>query len=391
MDFRTREFLTDHIKQTMGFYHPRCIDSEGGFYHYFKDDGRVYDASHRHLVSSARFVFNYAMAARHFDRDDYRELARHGLAFLERQHRDPDTGGYAWTVRDGRPEDRTNHCYGLAFVMVANATALMAGIEEARETLYRTFDLMEAHLWSEQDGLYKDEASADWGTVPPYRGQNANMHGCEAMLAAYEATRDGRFLDRAYTLAKNISVCQADLADGLVWEHYHQDWTIDWNYNREDPKHLFRPWGFQIGHQTEWTKLLLILARHRDEPWMLERAQSLFDRALDWGWDDENGGIVYGCAPDGSICDGDKYFWVQAETFAAAALLAEKTGEERYWQWYDRIWDYAWQHFVDHQHGAWYRILDSQNRKYDDCKSPAGKTDYHTMGAAYEVVGLIRG
>lgn len=389
MNFRARQFLLEHIQHTMAFYHPRCVDRAGGFYHYFKDDGRVYDAHHRHLVSSARFVFNYAMAARQFGRSDYQALARHGLAFLKERHYNPSTGGYAWTLRDGQPEDTTNHCYGLAFVMVANATALRAGIKEARNDLYQTFELMEEHLWSPQEGLYKDEASADWREIAPYRGQNANMHGCEAMLAAFEATRDERFLERAYTLARHITVRQADLADGLIWEHYHPDWSIDWNYNRDDPKHLFRPWGFQIGHQTEWTKLLLTLARYQDESWMLERAQSLFDRALDWGWDQEHGGIVYGCAPDGSVCDGDKYFWVQAETFAAAARLADKTGDDRYWQWYDRIWLYAWRHFIDHEHGAWFRILDRQNHKYDDCKSPAGKTDYHTMGATYEVLSLL--
>ena len=55
------------------------------------------------------------------------------------------------------------------------------------------------------------------------------------------------------------------------------------------------------------------------------------------------------------ICDGDKYFWVQAESFAAAALLAVRTGEEGYWSWYDRIWDYSWRHMIDHRYGAWFR------------------------------------
>ncbi|MGE5864194.1 MAG: flagellar biosynthetic protein FliR, partial [Rhizobacter sp.] len=43
-DFRSEAFLREHIRHTMAFYHPRCIDPAGGFFHYFKDDGRVYDA-----------------------------------------------------------------------------------------------------------------------------------------------------------------------------------------------------------------------------------------------------------------------------------------------------------------------------------------------------------
>ena len=53
--------------------------------------------------------------------------------------------------------------------------------------------------------------------------------------------------------------------------------------------------------------------------------------------------------------------WVQAESFAAAALLAQRTGKAAYWGWYDRIWDYCWRHFVDHEQGAWFRILDPAN------------------------------
>jgi hypothetical protein len=38
---------------------------------------------------------------------------------------------------------------------------------------------------------------------------------------------------------------------------------------------------------------------------------------------------------------------------------------------------------------AWYRILTADNRKISDEKSPAGKVDYHTMGACYEVLPLL--
>ena len=60
-----------------------------------------------------------------------------------------------------------------------------------------------------------------------------------------------------------------------------------------------------------------------------------------------------------------------------------------YWGWYNRIWEYSWNHMVDHEYGAWFRILDSDNNKYDNLKSPVGKTDYHTMGACYEVLNSL--
>ena len=403
-DFRSIAFLRDHIARTMAFYHPRCIDPAGGFFHYFMDDGTVYDAGHRHLVSSTRFVFNYAMAWREFGEPEYRQAMLHGLRYLREVHRDPAGGGYAWTIRDGAPEDRTNHCYGLAFVLLAYSHALMAGVEEARGWMDETWRLLEARFWEPAHGLYRDEADADWN-FSGYRGQNANMHMCEAMLAAFEASCDPRYLERALLLADNMTRRQAARAGGLVWEHYDSDWSIDWNYHLDDPKHLFRPWGFQPGHQTEWAKLLLILDYHVDAGWLLPTARHLFDAAVARSWDGQRGGLYYGFAPesrrqpgmqgapiagDSFVCDDDKYFWVQAETLAAAALLAARTGDDAYWGWHDRLWAYAWAHMIDHEHGAWYRILDADNRKYGDDKSPAGKVDYHTMGAAYEVMNLLR-
>ena len=67
-----------------------------------------------------------------------------------------------------------------------------------------------------------------------------------------------------------------------------------------------------------------------------------------------------------------------------------RTGEDKYWAWYDKAWAFADQCFVDYEYGAWYRILDGNNKKYDDLKSPPSKTDYHPLAACYETLEAIR-
>ena len=96
-DFRSPEFLLGHVRHTLSFYEGRCIDPTGGFFHFYKDDGTVYDRRTRHLVSSTRFVFNHAMAFRHFGKAEQQAAVRHGLDFLKRAHAQPQ-GGYAWQV-----------------------------------------------------------------------------------------------------------------------------------------------------------------------------------------------------------------------------------------------------------------------------------------------------
>ena len=388
--FRDKDFLIKHAESIMHFYHPRCIDKEkGGFFHYFKDDGSVYDSATKHLVSSTRFIYNYSMAYIHFKDDEYLDAVRHGINFLRNSHLNQKTGGYAWILNGKSMADSSNYCYGLAFVLLAYSTAYKAGISEAKIYIEEVFELMEKYFWRDEFGLYADEISYDWSKVSNYRGQNANMHSCEALIASYEATNEQKYLDRALIISDNICNRQAEQADGLIWEHYSSEWRIDWSFNKDKPDDLFRPWGFQVGHLTEWSKLLLILERYVNKDWLLPRAIELFEDAVEMGWDEKNDGLFYGFAPNGDICDRDKYFWVQAESFAAAALLANRTKDAKYWDWYEMIWQFSWKHMIDHNYGAWFRILDGKNNKYDDLKSPAGKTDYHTMGACYEVLKVI--
>ena len=388
MNYRSRQFLEDHIRHTLSFYDARCLDPTGGFYHCYMNNGELFNPKLKTLVASCRFVMNYAKAWQHFGEEKYRAYVTQGLDYLRNVHRNPVTGGYAWKIDNGEIIDATNHCYGLAFVLLAYSNAFQAGLPEAKEWIDETFELMEARFWDASFGRYACEADAHWG-LNAYRGQNDNMHCCEALIVAYETTGQQRFLDRACLLAENVAYKNVRETGGHIWEHYTENWQPDLEYNKNDNSNSLRPWGVQTGHQTEWAKLLLILDRHRPEPWRLERAQVLFDTAVRFGWDHIHGGFVYGYDLSGHPCDHDKYFWVQAESIAAAALLADRTRNEAYWNWYDRIWDYAFRHFVDHDHGAWYRILRQDNTRYDDRKTYNNKADYHTMGACYEVLNVI--
>ncbi len=390
-DYRSASFLLRHIRHTLSFYDDKAVDPAGGFFQCFLDNGDIFDRDTRTLVGSCRFVFNYARAYLQFGEARYLEWTKHGMRYLRQVHRNPATGGYAWKIVAGRVADDTNHCYGLAFVLLASAWAMRAGMQEAKVWLEETFELMEKRFWLEEFGVYANEADGAW-KLSSYRGQNDNMHACEALLAAFEATGERHYLERAALLATqftNGGLPQAALPDGQIWEHYRSDWHPDLEYNKRDASNHIRPWGIQTGHQTEWAKLLLILDRHAPAEWHTQRAQALFDISIEYGWDAKYGGLFYGYDLSGSVCFDQKYFWVQAENLAAAALLADRTGKEKYWQWYKRIWEYCWQHFVDHQYGAWYRILSVDNQRLSDRKSCNNKTDYHTMGACYEVLNVL--
>lgn len=384
-EFSSPEFLRRHIGSILDFYEPRVRSNDGGFHQCFLDDGSVYDFGIRHLVSSTRFVFNYATAYRQHGNAHYLQWAAEGFEFLQSHHRQPQ-GHYAWVIDKGEVIDGRAMAYGHAFVLLAAASCARINVKGATEIIEEVWQLVEQYFWDEQGQAYTDERDATLSSLDPYRGQNANMHMCEALLACFDATGDSRFLNRASSLARRFAVELAQINDGLIWEHYDSSWRCDMQYNIEKPDDLFKPWGFQPGHQLEWSKLLMALNAIQPDPLWVQRAIELYNAAMTKGWDTEFEGLVYGFAPDGSFSDAHKYFWVHAEGFAAAWRLYRYTGQERYLEDYNRLWGYSWKTLIDHEHGAWFRIRTREGQAVDKLKSPPGKTDYHTMGACWDVL-----
>ena len=103
-DFENAEFLRDHVQKVLNFYRGSALDSSGGFFHGFQDDGTLFDKDLRHIVSSCRFIFNFAGAYCREENPEDLALAEHGLRFLTSAHRMQD-GFYAWELKEGRVSD----------------------------------------------------------------------------------------------------------------------------------------------------------------------------------------------------------------------------------------------------------------------------------------------
>ena len=387
-DFEDPSFLEQHIKSILAFYDMRAFSVAGGLKGCFLDNGESFSPKSRQLVGSARYVFNYATAYRLYGDSKHLAWAKWGLDFLTTQHRQ-DNGGYAWLIEDGAIVDNRVMAYGHAFILLAAASCLKAGIREAAEVVSGVYTFMETYFWDDEGQAYADERDSTLKSLSTYRGQNANMHMCEALLAAWQATAGQKYLDRAEKLAQRFAIDLARQSGGQIWEHYDLNWNVDMAYNIDTPNDRYRPWGFQVGHQTEWCKLLLILDDTRPDAKWLSTAKALYDTAMTSGWDKIHGGIVYGIAPNGHICSDQKHFWVQAESFAAAWRLYQRTRDKTYLNDYKRIWQWSWDHMIDHEHGAWFRVRNRDGSAIDDKKSPLGKTDYHTMGACWDVLSTF--
>ena len=362
------------------------------------ETGDRYTGDRRHLVATCRSVANFALGALADGPEWCLPAADHGLTFLEAAHRSDD-GGYDLVVAaDGDPVDRTKSAYGHAFVLLAYARAADAGVDGARQGLERTHALIEERF-RDDAGLLRSDCDGDWTELEPYRGQNANMHACEAYLAAYEATGEAAYLDRARHIAAAITVEFAAETGGLLWEHYTPAWEHDFAYNEDEPRHQFRPPGYQPGHHAEWAKFLALLDRYDAEPpetpdsdadrgWY-GRGLELFDAAVDRGWAEN--GFVYTHAADGSPLVEDRYGWALAEAIGAAAALAERAtargdaeAAERLRRWHRRL--LVRTDLFRGPAGVWYekRLPADADGDLVAPSPPGVEPDYHPAGAFFE-------
>ena len=386
-------FLREQIGSILSFYKRFSVQPEKGFNQSIHSNGDSKNPCHYHLVSSCRLVVNFArgamLSATSVQKSQNIVIVKHGLRFIDQHHRWQDGQGFHWELKNDEVTDPDQYCYGYAFLMLTYANAYQAGIQEALPALKAMHSLMQQVFWQEQFGLFADQVNAQSGKWCDYRGQNANMHACEALIAAFEATQDQVYLQQALGLADTIVNRQTMSTHGLLWEHYTQYWQLDWTYNQHDPQNLYKPWGYQTGHFTEWAKLLLILHSHKPIPWLLDKAKFLLDTAWECGWDEVRGGLYYGFDPQGNVCDDNKYFWVHAETLPALAMLAKHYPGGPYIAQLQQLGDYVEAYFIEPSNRVWYRVLNADNLLSDQWIAlPGAKCDYHSLGACYD---LLRG
>ncbi|MBW7056671.1 AGE family epimerase/isomerase [Paracoccus bogoriensis] len=372
-----RAFLVADARRALDFFDasPRA----GGGFHLLDGQGVPRPTGLQELHTTTRLVHSYALA--HVaGRPDRAGIVDQGMDYLWRRHRDADHGGYLWALEDDTIADGTKLAYGQVFVLLAASSAKLAGHPDADRLLADVSEVLERYYWDEAAGLFRDEFTRDWQPFSTYRGMNANMHGAEALLAAYESTGETLHLTRAGRILHFFIDRQARAHGWRIPEHYDQDWRVDASYAGNP---VFRPAGTTPGHSVEMARLLLQwwdLAGRPDDgsPAM---ARALTETALAGGWNATQGGLVYTLAlGTGAVDNPARYWWPVTEAIGALAALIKldpMPGDE---VWYRRLWGFAASHLVDHQRGGWWPELDPDNHP-TQTQFP-GKPDlYHALQA----------
>jgi mannose/cellobiose epimerase-like protein (N-acyl-D-glucosamine 2-epimerase family) len=371
--------LTGQADALFSFFEPNLVHPRGGFYD-LDSRGEPVDRERalRQIHATTRAVHCFAIGVL-LGRPHSDAVVDHGVNYLWSGFRDTTHGGYYWSRDEEGPRDDSKQAYGHAFVLLAASSAKVVGHPLADRLLADITQVLNERFWEEKHGAVAEEFDRAWTPLGPYRGQNSNMHLTEALMAAFEATDDRMYLDRAERIASLIIGRHAAALGYRVAEHFFEDWTLDRDYRGSE---MFRPSGTTPGHWLEWARLLLqlyVLGDRRND-WMREAARALFKQSIDLGWDRERGGFFYTLDFDDRPSRREKVWWPIAEGIGAASFLCEHDPSPFHEAWYRHLWGFAARHLVDRENGGWHAELSADLQPIDNMF--VGKPDlYHALQA----------
>lgn len=288
------------------------VDADGAFAEALDDEG-VQVGDFRRARVQARQAYVYSLASTWGWGQGYAAMVERGLVRFDATNRRAD-GLYRTRVsRNGAVLDDTASLYDQAFVLLATAAAVEAGVDVERSR--RTAAVVQAALsalalpqggWRELGG-------------PAYQA-NAHMHLLEAALAWEALEPDGPWAGMADTVVGLARAHFIDGQDGFLREFFGPDWRPA----EGDAGRLVEP-----GHQFEWAWLLTRWGRLRGDPWAIDAARRLFavgERGLDAARGVAFDELDETLQPRSSRAR----LWPQTEWLKAALILAEEVdGEER--------------------------------------------------------------
>ena len=270
--------------------------------------GRLPDVPIR-LLSQARQIYVYALAARRDWHSGAAVLVEQAYASMVRDYRRRDGEGWIFSIRrDGAIADPRRDFYAHTFVLLAIASYVQAtGKRQALALADETLAFIDRHLRAPTDrGFLEGLPPADG-----LRRQNPHMHMFEGLLSLWECSNDARYLTRA-----------GELFDLFVSHFFRPDPGILGEYFTAalQPAEGLAGRLVEPGHHYEWVWLLRRFEEISGRP-VQPYVDALYDFADRYGFD-RTGLIVDELLVDGSHHAPSRRIWPIAEAIKANLVEA---------------------------------------------------------------------
>jgi len=196
--------------------------SRGGFVERLDPEGKADHLAPRRVRVQARQIYSFAKAAQLGWYPQGRQIAMKGLDYLLAKAKSPDgRPGFVHLLDpDGNVLNPLRDAYDHAFVLLALTTAYeLSGDARVREEMDSLVAFLDAGLRSPHGGFIEGIPA----TLP--RRQNPQMHLFEAMIAAFDATHDVAYQNRAGDLFGLFAASLYDTKREALGEYFEEGWS----------------------------------------------------------------------------------------------------------------------------------------------------------------------
>ncbi len=353
-----QKWIKNELNVCADFWLKNGMDKEnGGVYTCLDRKGEVYSTD-KSVWMQGRCAWTFAHLCRLYGkRDEWMEASKSCLDFMEKYCINPDADGrmYFTVTAEGKPLRQRRYCFSEGFYAIANAeyyglTGEKVYIDRAR----RAYEL----IYKLNNGLIEDPTGLGPKTIPE--------------------TRTGRALADPMIFLNIISVLRrvdpehreeydkrsAECTEAIFKYHYHPELKCTLESVAPDgTPELWYTAGRVVnpGHDIECSWFLMEEANYRKDEEIHKNAEQIFRNAIEAGWDNTYGGLLYfiDCLgkPTEAYEHDMKLWWPHNEIMIASLMAYRDTGNEYYADWFFKTLDYCKEHFADSEYGEWYGYL----------------------------------
>ena len=369
------QYKNELLNNVLPFWELYSIDSSyGGYFSCLDREGKVYDTD-KFIWLQNRQLWTFSMLYNRLEaRENWLQIAKKGANFLAKHGRDSVGNWYFALNRAGKPLVQPYNIFSDCFAAMAfSQYALASGDNEARDIALQAYN----NVLRRQDNP-KGKYNKVYPGTRPMKTLAVPMILANLSLEMDWLLQSDR-LDAI--LERTVAEVMEDFLDpktGLMYENV-----------TPEGKHLdcFEGRLINPGHGIEAMWFIIDIANRRNNRDLINQAVDIVLNILNFGWDNEYGGIYYfmdvkGYPPQ-QLEWNQKLWWVHLETLVALIMGYRLTGREECWTWYQKVHEYTWEHFADPNYGEWFGYCDRRGEVLLNLKGGKWKGCFHVPRALY--------
>ena len=353
-----QEWIRAELNRCADFWVKNGWDHEnGGVYTCLDRYGKIYSTD-KSVWMQGRCAWTYSWLCHLYGiKQEWLDFAKSCLDFMEAHCINREAGNrmYFTVTADGKPLRQRRYFFSEGFYAIANAEYYALTKDEVY--LKRAREAYEIY-WQRYQGLNEDPTGMGPKTIPETRSGRAlglpmiYLNICSVLRRCDPAN--------AAEYDQRSEVCVNDIFA------YHHKPELGCTLESVGPNGEFRgdvTEGRVVnpGHDIECSWFLMEFANYKGDSDLHKKAEVVFDYAINTGWDDEFGGLLYfidckGLPPEAYEHD-MKLWWPHNEILIASMMAYRDTGDEKYYDWFTKTLDYCKEVFSDPENGEWYGYL----------------------------------